>query len=50
MGTSRKRPARGTSNTLKKLLNDPDYLKAYNILERAEKNALKNGLYSIDDE
>lgn len=50
METPKKQNAQDTSNTLKKFLQDEDFLRALELIERAEKNSLKNGFYLIDYE
>lgn len=48
METPKKHNAQNTSNTLKQALENEAYLKALEVIERAYKNAVKNGLYSIE--
>jgi hypothetical protein len=48
--TPKKHRAQDMSNTLKSALQDEAYLKAMDLLIRAHKNAIKNGLYSTDYE
>ncbi len=50
METPKNQNAASTSNMLKRLLEDEAYLKALEIIERAERNAYKNGCYGNDDE
>ena len=50
METPNKHLAQGSLNTLKKALQDENYIKAMNLMIRAHKNAIKNGLYSTDYE
>lgn len=50
METPKKQNAQNTSNMLKRALNDKAYLKALDRMIQIQKNALKNGLYLIDDE
>ena len=50
METPKKHNAQNTSNMLKEVLQNEGYLKALRIIERAEKNALRNGLYSTNYE
>lgn len=45
MEAPNKQSAPSTSLTLKECLNDPDYLRALDIIVQAQKNAIKNGLY-----
>lgn len=47
MENLKKKYVRNTYTTLKKCLEDPDWLKAFNIIVKAQKNAIKNGLYSL---
>ncbi|WP_279148479.1 hypothetical protein [Segatella bryantii] len=50
METPNKYLAQGSLNTLKKALQDENYIKAMDLMIRAHKNAIKNGLYSTDYE
>ena len=50
METPNKYLAQGSLNTLKKALQDENYIKAMNLMIQAHKNAIKNGLYSTDYE
>lgn len=45
METPNKQSVRDTLNTLKKALNDSNYIKALEKIVEAHKNAIKNGLY-----
>lgn len=45
METPNKHPVQGMSNTLKRALNDNNYLRAMEKIITAYKNAIKNGLY-----
>lgn len=47
METPNKQNARSTSLTLKECLKNPDYLRALDTIIRAQKNAIKNGLYTF---
>ena len=50
METPKKQDVPRTSNTLKQHLEDEAYLRAYELMERLENNAYKNGFYGNDDE
>jgi hypothetical protein len=50
METPKKQNVRNTSSTLKRFSLNEAYLKAQDIMIRAYKNAIKNGLYPNDDE
>lgn len=50
METPKPQRARGMSNTLKRALQNENYVKAMTVMIRAYKNAIKNGLYSTDYE
>lgn len=50
METPKKQNAQDMSNTLKSALQSEAYLKAEEIMIRAYKNAIKNGLYPTDYE
>lgn len=45
METPDKQSVRATLSTLKKALNDSNYLKALEKIVEAHRNAIKNGLY-----
>jgi hypothetical protein len=50
METPKQNNAQDTSNTLKRALQNENYIKAMKVMIRAHKNAIKNGLYSTDYE
>lgn len=50
METPKKQDVRRTSNTLKKHLEDEAYLRAYELMERLERIAYKNGYYGDDED
>jgi hypothetical protein len=50
METPNKQNARSMSSTLKQVLQDEAYLRAQELMIRAHKNAIKNGLYPTDYE
>jgi hypothetical protein len=50
MEIPKKHRAPGTSSTLKLALQDEAYLRAQELMIRAHKNAIKNGLYPTDYE
>lgn len=50
METPKKQNVQGTSNTLKRHLQDEAYLRALEMMERIENAAYKNGYYGTDDE
>lgn len=50
METPKKHNALGMLNTLKQALYDEAYLKALDIMTRAQKNTLNNGFYSENDD
>ena len=50
METPKKHRAQGTFTTLKDALNNENYLRALELIERAQKNSLKNGFYIIEED
>ena len=50
MENPKKNSARSTCLTLKECLNDEDYLRAFDIMVKAQKNAIKYGLYYLYDD
>ena len=50
METPKKQDVPCTSNTLKQHLENEAYLRAYELMERLENDAYKNGFYGDDDE
>lgn len=50
METPNKHRAHGTSNTLKRALEDENFLKALALMEKSQRNRLINGLYPTDYE
>lgn len=45
METPKKHNVQGSSNTLKRVLEDPDYIKALTQFEKSENYRYKHGLY-----
>lgn len=50
METPKKHNVQNTSSTLRQALENEAYLRALELMHRAEQNALRNGLYCIDYE
>lgn len=50
METPNKQNVQGSSNMLKKALEDPEYIKALNLFEKLENYRYKNGLYQVEDD
>jgi len=50
METPKKHRVQNMSSTLKSALQDEAYLRAQELMIRAHKNAIKNGLYPTDYE
>ena len=48
METPKKQDVPSTSNTLKQHLENEAYLRAYELMERIEKTAYKNGYYGTE--